>query len=81
MRTKTARGFAFVGGAAIAIMVVFAGMAPGWVADAAPVQAPDMTTAATHTVTTGVRAIPTPVARPSITGPAPLPVEQQGLPG
>ncbi|HYO03628.1 MAG TPA: hypothetical protein VET27_17865 [Mycobacterium sp.] len=49
--------------------------APGAVADST------MSTGTTSTVTTAPGTRPIPMAEPSIKGPAPLPVEEQGLPG
>jgi hypothetical protein len=40
-----------------------------------------MSTGVTRTETVAPTVIPTPEAVPSITGPAPLPPEEQGLPG
>jgi hypothetical protein len=40
-----------------------------------------MSTGTTSTVTTAPGTPPIPMAQPSIKGPAPLPVEEQGLPG
>jgi hypothetical protein len=40
-----------------------------------------MSTGTTSTVTTAPTAPPIPMAVPGIKGPAPLPVEEQGLPG
>lgn len=41
----------------------------------------EMTTGVTITPTKAPAGVPTPVAEPSIKGPAPLPPEEQGLPG
>jgi len=41
----------------------------------------EMSTGVTITATTPASAAPVPVAEPSIKGPAPLPKEEQGLPG
>jgi hypothetical protein len=49
--------------------------APGAVADST------MSTGSTSTVTNAPTAPAIPVAEPGIKGPAPLPVEEQGLPG
>jgi hypothetical protein len=40
-----------------------------------------MSTGVTRTETVAPTAVPTPAAVPRITGPAPLPPEEQGLPG
>lgn len=74
--TKT---FAVVaGGAMVTLGIVGATIAqaePGAVADST------MSTGSTSTVTTAPDAPLIPVAEPGIKGPAPLPVEEQGLPG
>ncbi|MET4428706.1 hypothetical protein ABIA65_001999 [Mycolicibacterium sp. 624] len=41
----------------------------------------DMSTGVTVTATTAPSEAPIPAAAPAITGPAPLPLEEQGLPG
>ena len=41
----------------------------------------DMSTGVTVTATTAPSEAPIPVAAPAIKGPAPLPLEEQGLPG
>ncbi|GLP73954.1 hypothetical protein TUM20983_10640 [Mycobacterium antarcticum] len=49
--------------------------APGAIADS------EMSTGTTTTVTTAPGTPPIPLAEPAIKGPAPLPLEEQGLPG
>lgn len=65
--------------------VVCAGAVSLAIAQGAPsgsaVANPAMSTAVTRTETVAPTAIPTPAAVPRITGPAPLPPEEQGLPG
>lgn len=79
MSTTNKRTFAIVAGGAVVSMGVIgatlAQAAPGFVADST------MSTGVTSTVTTAPAAPPIPMAEPSIKGPAPLPVEEQGLPG
>lgn len=50
-------------------------------ADSSAIAGPDMTTGATVTATRPASVEPIPQAVPSIKGPAPLPPEEQGLPG
>ncbi|MDP9165334.1 MAG: hypothetical protein M3O32_04630 [Actinomycetota bacterium] len=75
-RTKTLAAIA--GGALVTAGIVgatIAQAAPGTIADSG------MMTGTTTTVTTAPGTPPVPMAEPSIKGPAPLPVEEQGLPG
>jgi hypothetical protein len=46
-----------------------------------PIAGPQMTTGVTVTATTPPSEVPIPEAQPSIKGPAPLPSEEQGVPG
>jgi hypothetical protein len=69
---------AIVGSGAIAAAAVVAAVLQGS-PDAGPV-AGDMSTGVTITAT-NASTQPVPVAVPGIKGPAPLPVEEQGLPG
>ena len=79
MRSRNTRTFAVVaGGAMVSLGIVGATITqavPGFVADST------MSTGTTSTVGTAPTAPPVPMAVPSIKGPAPLPVEEQGLPG
>jgi hypothetical protein len=79
MRSSSARTFAAIaGGAMVTLGIVGATLAqatPGAVADS------EMSTGTTSTVTTAPAAPPIPMAVPGIKGPAPLPLEEQGLPG
>jgi hypothetical protein len=79
MRSRNTRTFAIVtGGAMVSLGIVgatIAQSAPGFVADST------MSTGTTSTVTNAPTAPPIPMAVPGIKGPAPLPVEEQGLPG
>ncbi len=75
-RTKTLAAIA--GGALVTAGIVgatIAQAAPGTIADSG------MMTGTTTTVTTAPGTPPVPMAEPSIKAPAPLPVEEQGLPG
>lgn len=54
-------------------------VAPGAVAESST--GSNGSAGATRTMTTAPSELPIPMARPAITGPAPLPLEEQGLPG
>ena len=77
---------ATVGASAAIAMSVF-GIAVSTVSSAqepftlSPVTAPSATTGQTVTATKAPSAPETSHAKPSVTGPAPLPPEEQGLPG
>jgi hypothetical protein len=81
MGMKKAGMFAIIGGSAI----IAAGAAGIGIAQGTPtadlITADEMTTGQTVTATTAPSAAPIPEAVPDIKGPAPLPVEEQGLPG
>ena len=70
---------AMIGGAAIAVLAIAAAVVQGS-ADSETF-AGDMSTGVTVTATTAPSEAPIPAAEPAIKGPAPLPVEEQGLPG
>jgi hypothetical protein len=70
---------AIIGGAAVAVLALAAAVVQGS-ADSQPF-AGDMSTGVTVTATTAPSEVPIPAAEPAIKGPAPLPVEEQGLPG
>lgn len=78
-KPSSARTFAVVAGGAMVTMGIvgatIAQAAPGAIADST------MSTGSTSTVTTAPDAPLIAVAQPGIKGPAPLPVEEQGLPG
>ncbi|WP_284224968.1 hypothetical protein [Mycobacterium antarcticum] len=79
MRSSSTRTFAAIaGGAMVTLGIVgatIAQAAPGAIADS------EMSTGTTTTVTTAPGTPPIPLAEPAIKGPAPLPLEEQGLPG
>ncbi|MDT5148929.1 MAG: hypothetical protein QOI01_662 [Mycobacterium sp.] len=70
-------------GVAAAGAMVTLGIVGATIAHAAPGAVADstMSTGTTSTVSTAPHAPLIPVAQPAIKGPAPLPVEEQGLPG
>ena len=73
---------AIVGGSAVvALGALSASIVGGQTAPASASGAPAMTTGATITETTPPNAEAVQEAKPSIKGPAPLPSEEQGLPG
>lgn len=77
---KTAKPLAaIVGGLAVTAAAVV-----GAIAQSAPESGPlagDMSTGVTVTATNPPSEASVPAAEPEITGPAPLPLEEQGLPG
>jgi hypothetical protein len=79
MSSSSTRTFAAIaGGAMVTLGIVgatIASAAPGAIADS------EMSTGTTSTVTTAPGKPPIPMAEPAIKGPAPLPIEEQGLPG
>ncbi|BDX30531.1 hypothetical protein TUM20985_10780 [Mycobacterium antarcticum] len=79
MNSSSTRTFAAIAGGAMVtvgiVVTTIAQAAPGAAADS------EMLTGTTSTVTTAPSTPPIPLAEPSIKGPAPLPVEMQGLPG
>lgn len=79
--TRTAsRLFVIAGSAVVAAAAVGIGVAQGSPADGT-IAGNEMTTGVTVTAETPPSAAPVPAAAPHITGPAPLPLEEQGLPG
>lgn len=81
MAKKTSGLLAVIGGSAIvAAAAAGIGIAQGS-PSADTISAGDMTTGQTVTRTTAPSRAPIAEATPEIKGPAPLPVEQQGVPG
>jgi len=78
-KSSSARMFAVAAGGAMVTM----GIVGATIAQAAPGGSGDstMSTGTTSTVGRAPSAPPVPMAEPGIKGPAPLPVEEQGLPG
>ncbi|MET0456793.1 MAG: hypothetical protein ABW137_33585 [Mycobacterium sp.] len=73
---------AIVGGSAVVTLgALSASIVGGQTAPASASGAPTMTMGATSTVTTPPKVEAVQDAAPSIKGPAPLPSEEQGLPG
>lgn len=81
MGIKTSGLMAVIGGSAI----IAAGAVGIGIAQGAPssdrIAADEMTTGQTVTASNPPSKAPIPEAKPEIKGPAPLPVEQQGVPG
>jgi hypothetical protein len=79
LKSSSTKLFGITAGAALVTLGVvgatLAQAAPGAEADST------MSTGVTVTQTTAARQPLVPMAEPSIKGPAPLPVEEQGLPG
>ena len=77
MSTRRIKPLTIIGGSAVIAAAAVAGaILQGPSGDA--IAGSDMSTGVTVTATSGM---PIPVAQPSIKGPAPLPREEQGLPG
>jgi hypothetical protein len=73
---------AIIGGSAVVTLgALSAGIIEGQTAPASAAGSPQMTLGATTTVSTPPNAPALGDAAPSIKGPAPLPSEEQGLPG
>ncbi|MDT5075827.1 MAG: hypothetical protein QOJ80_464 [Mycobacterium sp.] len=73
---------AIIGGSAVVTLgALSAGIVEGQTAPASAAGSPQMTLGATTTVSTPPNAPAVGNAAPSIKGPAPLPSEEQGLPG
>ena len=70
---------AIIGGVAVTAAALIGGVLQS-ASDAGPV-AGDMSTGVTVTATKAPSEAPIPAAAPEIKGPAPLPAEEQGLPG
>ncbi|MCW2511132.1 MAG: hypothetical protein JWR11_174 [Mycobacterium sp.] len=73
---------AIIGGSAVVTLgALSVGVVEGQTAPASAAGSPQMTLGATSTETTPPNAPAVGEASPSIKGPAPLPTEEQGLPG
>ena len=72
---------AIIGGSAVIAAAALAGAILQGPSGSDALAGSDMSTGVTVTATTAPSGMPIPVAQPSIKGPAPLPLEEQGLPG
>jgi hypothetical protein len=79
MNSTQARLAAVIGGSAVVALGVLGGVAMQ--ASPVSVTSSDMTTGVTVTVSPAPNEPALPMATPDIKGPAPLPLEEQGLPG
>jgi hypothetical protein len=80
VNVKDIKPLAVIGaGAAITAAALVAAILQG--ASGSAMAGPEMSTGVTVTATTAATEVPIPQAQPSIKGPAPLPIEEQGLPG
>jgi hypothetical protein len=80
MKSNDAKRLAVIGGSAVVALGVL-GVTFGQQQAPGSVTSSQMSTGVTVTETTPPEELATPEAKPAITGPAPLPVEEQGLPG
>jgi hypothetical protein len=81
MRTKRSGFVALFGGSLAIVAAAVAGAVVQGSPDTGTLAGSDMTTGVTVTATTAPSGMPIPLAQPGIKGPAPLPLEEQGLPG
>jgi len=78
MSTRRIKPLAIIGGSAVIAAAALAGAILQGPSGSDAIAGSDMSTGVTVTATNGM---PIPVAQPGIKGPAPLPTEEQGLPG
>ncbi|MGO4442748.1 hypothetical protein AB4Z42_05275 [Mycobacterium sp. 2YAF39] len=81
MSTRLMKAFAIFGGSAAVTAAALTGAVLQGQSGSDAIAGSEMTTGVTVTATTAPSGLPVPVAEPSIKGPAPLPLEEQGLPG
>jgi len=81
MSTRRTQSFAVIGGSAVIAAAAIAGAILQGSPQSGAVAGSEMSTGVTVTLSTAPSGMPVPVAEPSIKGPAPLPLEEQGLPG
>ncbi len=81
MSTRRNQLFAVVGGSVAIVAAALAGAVLQGQPASGAMAGSDMSTGVTVTASTAPSGMPVPVAQPSIKGPAPLPLEEQGLPG
>jgi hypothetical protein len=81
VNARNIKPFAVIGaGAAITAAALATAILQG-PSDSGAIAGPQMSTGVTVTATTPASEVPIPEAQPSIKGPAPLPSEEQGVPG
>ena len=81
MSARSMKPFAVIGAGAAITGAALAGAILQGPSGAGTIAGSPMTTGVTVTATTPASEVPIPEAQPSIKGPAPLPKEEQGLPG
>ena len=81
MSTGWIKPLAIMGGSAAVTAAALAGAVLQGQSAPDSIAGSEMSTGVTVTSTQAPVGVPTPVAEPSIKGPAPLPPEEQGLPG
>jgi hypothetical protein len=79
--TRRIKPLAVIGGSAVITAAALAGAILQGPSGSSAIAGSEMSTGVTVTATTAPTGVPIPVAQPSIKGPAPLPPEEQGLPG
>ena len=79
--TRRIKPLAVIGGSAVVTAAAVVGAVLQGPSGSDAIAGSEMSTGVTVTATTAPSGMPVPVAQPSIKGPAPLPSEEQGLPG
>ena len=79
--TRSIKPLAVIGGSAAITAAALAGAILQGPSGSAAIAGSEMSTGVTVTATTPASEVPIPMAQPSIKGPAPLPSEEQGVPG
>ena len=79
--TRSIKPLAVIGGSAAITAAALASAILQGPSGSGAIAGSEMSTGVTVTATTPASEVPIPVAQPSIKGPAPLPSEEQGVPG
>jgi hypothetical protein len=79
--TRRIKPLAVIGGSAVITAAALGGAILQGPSGSGAIAGSEMSTGVTVKATTATSGMPIPVAQPSIKGPAPLPPEEQGLPG
>ena len=79
--TRSIKPLAVIGGSAVITAAALAGAILQGPSGSGAIAGSEMSTGVTVTATTAPSEVPIPMAQPSIKGPAPLPSEEQGVPG
>ncbi len=81
MSTRSIKPLAVIGGSAAITAAALPGAILQGPSGSGAIAGSQMSTGVTVTATTPASEVPIPMAQPSIKGPAPLPSEDQGVPG